>query len=43
MYGQMTAGAGICHRQPGSCRATYETFAVPVAAHYNGSLKGRWY
>lgn len=42
MYGQMTAGSWIYIGTQGILQGTYETFGAMAAAHFDGSLSGRW-
>jgi len=42
MYGQMTAGSWIYIGTQGILQGTYETFGAMAAAHFGGTLKGRW-
>ena len=42
MYGQMTAGSWIYIGTQGILQGTYETFGAMAAAHFSGTLRGRW-
>ncbi|MEQ8331099.1 MAG: urocanate hydratase [Longimicrobiales bacterium] len=42
MFGQMTAGSWIYIGTQGILQGTYETFGAMAAAHFDGSLVGRW-
>ncbi|MEQ9397897.1 MAG: urocanate hydratase [Longimicrobiales bacterium] len=42
MFGQMTAGSWIYIGTQGILQGTYETFGAMAAAHFDGSLAGRW-
>lgn len=42
MYGQMTAGSWIYIGTQGILQGTYETFGAMAAAHFGGTLQGRW-